>query len=96
MKLYKILGDNSRQDDRDSYGRVQSAGIRFEAGGFMPCEDDEDLCDIGSGSGPGSYDSREYDSQNNVFGNMKHHDSKLAFGNHFFCCVENFLCIFFL
>ena len=77
----KILGDNSRQDDRDSYGRVQSAGIRFEAGGFMPCEDDEDLCDIGSGSGPGSYDSREYDSQNNVFGNMKHHDSKLAFRN---------------
>ena len=47
----------------------------------MPCEDDEDLCDIGSGSGPGSYDSREYDSQNNVFGNMKHHDSKLASRN---------------
>jgi len=26
-------------------------GIRFKEGGFMPCDDDEDLCDFGSGHG---------------------------------------------
>ena len=30
-------------------------GVRFPEGGFMPCEDDEDLCDPGSGSGPGGH-----------------------------------------
>lgn len=67
----------------------------------MPCEDDEDLCDVGSGSAPGSYDSREYDSQNNVFGNMKHHDisssqsvsegglMKIWFGLFMFCWMFN-------
>jgi len=29
-------------------------GIRFKEGGFMPCDDDEDLCDFGSGQGENS------------------------------------------
>jgi len=29
-------------------------GIRFKEGGFMPCDDDEDLCDFGSGHGENS------------------------------------------
>ena len=74
MKLYQILGDNSRQDDRDSYGRVQSAGIRFEAGGFMPCEDDEDLCDVGSGGGQ---DGWGYSANSNIFDVSNQIDSKL-------------------
>ena len=39
-------GDGSKQDSSR-----QLSGIRFKEGGFMPCDDDEDLCDIGSGNG---------------------------------------------
>ena len=41
-------GGSSRQE-----GSRQLSGIRFKEGGFMPCDDDEDLCDIGSGNGDG-------------------------------------------
>jgi len=27
-------------------------GVYFAGGGFMPCDDDEDICDFGSGSEP--------------------------------------------
>ena len=42
-------GDGSKEDSSR-----QLSGIRFKEGGFMPCDDDEDLCDIGSGNGDGA------------------------------------------
>ena len=42
-----------KQEDRDISSRGQLIGLSFKEGGFMPCEDDEDLCDIGSGAGNG-------------------------------------------
>jgi len=49
-ELYSLegSGDGSKQDSSR-----QLSGIRFKEGGFMPCDDDEDLCDIGSGNGEG-------------------------------------------
>ena len=38
-----------KQSDRDTSSHGQLIGLSFKEGGFMPCEDDEDLCDIGSG-----------------------------------------------
>ena len=39
---------------REDGGSRQLTGIRFKEGGFMPCDDDEDLCDFGgSGGGEG-------------------------------------------
>ena len=45
-----LLGEGSKQD-----ATSRLIGVRFPEGGFMPCEDDEDLCDPGSGSGPGGH-----------------------------------------
>jgi len=36
-------------------GTSSQPGIHFNEGGFMPCEDDEDLCDFGSGAGDPTY-----------------------------------------
>ena len=43
----------------------QLIGLSFKEGGFMPCEDDEDLCDVGSGAGP---DYNSYDGHLDVIG----------------------------
>ena len=45
-----VAGDGLSKNGQDSSMR-QLSGIRFKEGGFMPCDDDEDLCDIGSGNG---------------------------------------------
>ena len=60
-----MLGEGSKQD-----ATSHLIGVRFPEGGFMPCEDDEDLCDPGSGSGPGGHgvfpESNSLDSKSSV------------------------------
>ena len=60
-----VLGEGSKQD-----ATSHLIGVRFPEGGFMPCEDDEDLCDPGSGSGPGGHgvfpESNSLDSKSSV------------------------------
>jgi len=68
-------GDNMKQEDRDISSRGQLIGLSFKEGGFMPCEDDEDLCDIGSGAGNG-HDSYGLDTHGNIYGTSQHSDSK--------------------
>ena len=48
---YDLAGVGSKQDPP----RQQVSGIRFKEGGFMPCDDDEDMCDFGSGGGDGGH-----------------------------------------
>ena len=60
-----MVGEGSKQD-----ATSHLIGVRFPEGGFMPCEDDEDLCDPGSGSGPGGHgvfpESNSLDSKSSV------------------------------
>ena len=41
-------GGNGVGSDPPGLGR----GVYFAGGGFMPCDDDEDICDYGSGAEP--------------------------------------------
>lgn len=50
LYIHDGSGEGSKQDSTSHL-----IGVRFPEGGFMPCEDDEDLCDPGSGSGPGGH-----------------------------------------
>ena len=48
-------------------------GVYFAGGGFMPCDDDEDICDFGSGDSetsiftPSEHDSKFYRSTSIYF-----------------------------
>ena len=64
-----------KQSDRDTSSHGQLIGLSFKEGGFMPCEDDEDLCDIGSGGGQGG-DSWGYSANSNIFDVTNQIDSK--------------------
>ena len=63
-------------NDRDSSSRGQLIGLSFKEGGFMPCEDDEDLCDVGSGAGQ-NQDSWGFSANSNIFDHSNQIDSKL-------------------
>ena len=63
-----------KQSDRDTSSRGQLIGLSFKEGGFMPCEDDEDLCDVGSGGGQ---DGWGYSANSNIFDVSNQIDSKL-------------------
>ena len=65
-----------KQSDRDSSSRGQLIGLSFKEGGFMPCEDDEDLCDVGSGAGQ-NQDSWGFSANSNIFDHSNQIDSKL-------------------
>ena len=65
-----------KQSDRDTSSHGQLIGLSFKEGGFMPCEDDEDLCDIGSGGGQGGTDSWGYSANSNIFDVTNQIDSK--------------------
>ena len=65
-KSTSTIGDGMKQTGRVNRYEGQLIGLSFKEGGFMPCEDDEDLCDVGSGAGPGDYTS--YDGHFDVIG----------------------------
>ena len=65
-----------KQSDRDTSSRGQLIGLSFKEGGFMPCEDDEDLCDVGSGAGQ-NQDGWGYSANSNIFDVSNQNDSKL-------------------
>ena len=73
-----------KQSDRDTSSRGQLIGLSFKEGGFMPCEDDEDLCDVGSGGGQ-NQDGWGYSDNSNIFDASNQIDSKL----------KPFLCVYF-
>ena len=72
LKTQKCSGEATKHDTTSHL-----VGIRFKEGGFMPCDDDEDLCDFGSGNG-----------ENSVF-ILNKSDSKLSDTCRLF---SNFLC----
>ena len=90
-----VAGEGSKQD-----ATSHLIGVRFPEGGFMPCEDDEDLCDPGSGSGPGGHgvfpESNSLDSKSSVIevGNDHLYSFTSTFlfpsPNYSFYTLENF------
>ena len=50
----------------------------------MPCEDDEDLCDVGSGGGQ-NQDSWGYSANSNIFDVSNQIDSKLKHWLWMYC-----------
>ena len=65
-----------KQSDRDTSSRGQLIGLSFKEGGFMPCEDDEDLCDVGSGAGQ-NQDGWGYPANSIIFDKSNQIGSKL-------------------
>ena len=85
---FLLLGDGMKPNDRDSSSRGQLIGLSFKEGGFMPCEDDEDLCDVGSGAGQ-NQDSWGFSANSNIFDHSNQIDSKL---NKFYECYVSHFC----
>ena len=64
VATFMFSGDGVKSGRVNRY-EGQLIGLSFKEGGFMPCEDDEDLCDVGSGAGP---DYNSYDGHFDVIG----------------------------